>query len=209
MSRPITSLVVASHNQGKAREIHQLLAPLGIDVKSAAELDLPEPEETGDTFEANAELKSRAATETCGLVALADDSGLAIPELDGAPGIYSARWAGPNKDFAAAMDRIHAELKAKGVEMNGCPAYFVCVLSLARPDGTVQNFRGEVHGLLTYPARGEHGFGYDPIFIPEGYKQTFGEMNPEQKERMSHRTRAFAQLVEVLSPGQTKEDHGR
>lgn len=199
------TLLIASHNQGKAREIHALLAPLGIDVKSAAELNLPEPEETGDTFEANAELKSRAAVQASGMAALSDDSGLAVEELDGAPGVYSARWA-PDKDFAKASARIHDELAARGIDMNGAAAHFVCVLSLARPDGSVQNFRGEVHGRLTYPPRGDKGFGYDPIFIAEGHTQTFGEMDPALKESMSHRRRAFEKFVQSIIQHTAEKD---
>lgn len=196
--KSLRSLVIASHNEGKVREFRELLAPFGFAVKSARELNLPEPEETSDTFEANAELKARAACEASGLLSLADDSGLAVPALDGAPGIYSARWAGPTKDFSIAMARVEKELHALGLTPTGTPAYFVCVLSLAYPDGAVKNLRGEVHGTLTFPPRGEHGFGYDPIFIAKGYPQTFGEMNPAHKNSISHRAQAFAALTEFL-----------
>ncbi len=198
MSNSIKTIIVASHNAGKVREINALLAPLGIDVKSAAELNLPEPEETGDTFEANAELKAVAASTACGLYALSDDSGLVVPALDGAPGIYSARWA-PDKDFSKAFLRIRDELAARNVDINGTPAYFVCVLSLSDPNGLTRSVRGEVHGTLAYPQRGDKGFGYDPIFIPEGYNQTFGEIDPAEKHAMSHRARAFAQLIQLLT----------
>lgn len=193
-----TKLIVASHNEGKVREFRELLAPFGFDVRSAAELDLPEPEETGDTFEANAELKARAAADAANCVALADDSGLCVPAIDGAPGIYSARWAGPSKDFSIAMGRVARELHQLGIEPTGTPAYFVCVLSLAYPDGSIRSIRGEVHGTLTYPPRGAHGFGYDPIFLPAGCSETFGEMDPGKKNGMSHRARAFATLTTYL-----------
>lgn len=199
MTVAITSpLVVASHNAGKLREIEALLAPLNMAVTSAGALGLPEPEETGLTFEENAELKARAAAQASGHTALADDSGLAIPALDGAPGIYSARWAGPEKDFTAAMHRVAQELHARGLEPTGTPAYFVCVLALADTGGNVTLMRGEVHGTLTFPPRGTHGFGYDPMFIPDGYSETFGEMDALAKQKMSHRTRAFDALVKHL-----------
>ena len=191
-------LLIASHNAGKVREFHALLAPYGFQVVSAAEMDLPEPEETGDTFEANAELKARAAMEGSGLLSLADDSGLAVPALSGAPGIYSARWAGPTKDFTAAMARVEQELRARGLTPEGTPAYFVCVLSLAYPGGEIRSLRGEIHGTLTFPPRGAHGFGYDPIFVPNGYTQSFGELDPALKHRISHRAQAFAALEAFL-----------
>ena len=194
----ISPLVVASHNAGKVREIDALLAPLNIDVRSAASLALPEPEETGATFEENAALKSIAAATTANMWALADDSGLAVPALDGAPGIYSARWAGETKDFTHAMARVAHELHSKGLEASGTEAYFVCVLALSAPDGTTQTFRGEVHGTLTFPARGAHGFGYDPVFIPHGHAETFGEMDPAVKHAMSHRAHAFAAFIDAL-----------
>lgn len=191
-------LLIASHNDGKVREIRELLAPLSFQVISAAELHLPEPEETGDTFEANAALKALACATSANLPALADDSGLVVPALDGAPGIYSARWAGPGKDFYAAMGRIASELHTRGIEPNGTAAYFVCVLALAQPDGTMRLVRGEVHGTLTFPPRGDHGFGYDPIFVADGYAKSFGEMAPAEKHAISHRSAAFAQLVDLL-----------
>ena len=183
-------LVIASHNPGKVREIDALLAPYGIETVGASVLGLPEPEETGTTFEANAELKARAAAERSGLPALADDSGLVVPALGGAPGIYSARWAGPTKDFRIAMERVWRELGEKDRS-----AHFVAVLAVAWPDGEIACFRGEVHGHLTWPPRGERGFGYDPIFIPDGYDETFGELVPDLKHRISHRARAFERLV--------------
>ncbi|MGC2854628.1 RdgB/HAM1 family non-canonical purine NTP pyrophosphatase [Novispirillum sp. DQ9] len=184
-------LVVASHNAGKVREIRELLAPFGADVVSAGELDLPEPEETGTTFAANAELKALAAAQAAGLPALSDDSGLAVEALGGAPGIYSARWAGPSKDFGMAMRRIEDELAGQDDRR----AHFVCALTLAWPDGHCETFEGRVDGTLVWPPRGQKGFGYDPVFQPEGHAITFAEMEPAAKHAMSHRARAFALLV--------------
>ncbi len=189
-------LVIASHNPGKVEEIAALLAPFAIGVVSAAALGLPEPEETGDSFEANAALKARAAAEASSLPALADDSGLAVPALGGAPGIYSARWAGAEKDFAAAMARVQGELGDRDRA-----AHFVAVLALAWPDGEIALFRGEVAGRLVWPPRGERGFGYDPMFVPAAGSLTFGEMEPSEKHRISHRARAFAKLVEACFAG--------
>ena len=187
------TLVVASHNAGKVREIKALLGPHGIEPVSAGALGLPEPEETGLTFAANAELKARAAALGSGHFALADDSGLSVAALDGAPGIYSARWAGPGKNFRFAMARIQEELKAKGA--TDFSAHFTCALSLCGPHGQTQTFLGEVHGTLTFPPRGSQGFGYDPIFIAQGGHETFGEMEPQRKHAMSHRARAFEKLL--------------
>jgi XTP/dITP diphosphohydrolase len=183
-------LVIASHNPGKVEEIAALLAPFAVGVVSAGELGLPEPDETGDSFEANASLKAAAAAAATGLPALADDSGLVVPALDGAPGIFSARWAGPAKDFRMAMTRVQRELGDRDRD-----ASFVAVLSLAWPDGHTELFRGEAAGRLVWPPRGERGFGYDPMFVPEGHTLTFGEMEPAEKHRISHRARAFAKLV--------------
>ncbi|MES2985175.1 MAG: RdgB/HAM1 family non-canonical purine NTP pyrophosphatase [Pseudomonadota bacterium] len=191
-------LIIASHNEGKVREFRELLAPLGFSVRSAAELNLIEPDETGQTFEENAALKARAAATVGGMNALADDSGLVVPALDDAPGIYSARWAGASKDFTQAMGRVSRELHNRRLEPTGTPAYFVCVLSFCTPEGTLRTVRGEAHGTLTFPARGLRGFGYDPIFIPAGHSETFGEMDPDAKNRMSHRAKAFAALLDVL-----------
>jgi XTP/dITP diphosphohydrolase len=193
MPRPFAGnrLVIASHNPGKVEEIAALLAPLAVETIAACALGIPEPEETGDSFEANAALKARAAAEASALPALADDSGLVVPALDGAPGIYSARWAGPAKDFQLAMERVHRELGDKDPS-----ARFVAVLALAWPGGRTELFRGEVEGSLTWPPRGDRGFGYDPMFIPLGGDLTFGEMDPVEKYRISHRARAFAKLVE-------------
>ncbi len=188
-----TQLVVASHNPGKVREIKALLGPHGIEPISAGSLGLPEPEETGLTFAANAELKAHAAAQASKHPALSDDSGLCVEALDGAPGIYSARWAGPAKDFRVAMTRIHDELRHKGLTTS--KAHFVCALCIAMPSGESQTFVGEVHGSLTFPPRGDHGFGYDPIFIADGMDQTFAEMDPAAKHAMSHRAKAFAKLL--------------
>ena len=184
-------LVLATHNPGKVVEIAALVKPFGIEVVSAGELDLPEPEETETTFEGNARLKAHAAAKASGLPALADDSGLSVGALDGAPGIYSARWAGPTKDFGIAMDRVRAELG----DNPSRDAMFICALTLAWPDGHDETFLGTITGALTFPAKGEHGFGYDPIFVPTGFSQTFGEMDPAKKHAMSHRAHAFEQLV--------------
>jgi len=192
MSRRFTgdTLVIASHNKGKVREIAELLGAYVAHFPSAGELDLPEPEETETSFIGNAELKARAAAAASGLPALADDSGLVVPALGGAPGIYSARWAGPDKDFAVAMRRVEAELG------DGDPsASFVCALSLAWPDGHAESVEGRIHGRLVFPGRGDRGFGYDPIFIPDGRYATFAEIDPDEKHRISHRADAFAQLV--------------
>lgn len=191
---PGDTLVLATHNPGKVREIEDLLRPFAVPVVAAGALGLPEPEETGLTFIANAELKARAAAEGSGKPSLADDSGLAVAGLGGAPGIYSARWAGPGKDFSVAMARVQAELK----ENPDRSAAFHCALSLAWPDGQIVTFEGIIEGTLTFPARGPNGFGYDPIFIPEGYSQTFGEMDAAAKHAMSHRARAFEQLVKAV-----------
>ena len=186
-------LIVASHNQGKVREIKALLGPHGIEPVGAKELGLPEPEETGTTFAANAELKARAAADAGHHPALADDSGLWVNALDGAPGIYSARWAGPNKDFNMAIARVEKELLER--KARDFSAKFVCALSLAMPHGEIKTFEGEVHGHLTFPPRGSLGFGYDPIFVAEGFEQTFGEIDPHVKNAMSHRARAFEKLL--------------
>ncbi len=193
MSRHFTGgrLVVASHNQGKVREIRELLASFKADVISAGELNLPEPEETESTFIGNAKLKALAAAKASGLPALSDDSGLAVSALDGAPGIYSARWAGPSKDFTAAMLRVEKEMAGTADRS----AKFVCALALCWPDSHCEAFEGEVHGTLSFPPRGTKGFGYDPIFVPVDLETTFAEMEPAAKHAMSHRARAFAQLV--------------
>lgn len=194
-------LVVATHNRGKLAEIRDLIAPHGIDVVSAGELGLPEPEETGATFEANAAIKALAAALASGLPALADDSGLCVSALGGEPGIHSARWAGEDRDFARAMRTIEERVAETGGDDRR--AHFVAALCLAWPDGHTETVRGEVHGTLVWPPRGTAGFGYDPVFLPEGESRTFGEMTAEEKhglrpgERgLSHRARAFARFAE-------------
>lgn len=191
---PGTRLVVATHNPGKLQEIRDLVAPSGLDAVSASDLDLPEPEETGATFAANAILKAEAAAFGAKLPALSDDSGLAVDILGGDPGIYSARWAGPTKDFSLAMRRVADEIRTKGGwdQRPGPSAQFVCALCLAFPDGTHTVFEGVVAGHLVWPPRGTRGFGYDPMFVAEGHNLTFGEMEPEAKHAISHRARAFA-----------------
>ncbi len=199
MTRRFTEgrLVVASHNEGKVREIAALLAPFGVGIVSAKDLGLPEPEETGSSFGENAVLKARSAAGRAGHPALADDSGLAVDALGGAPGVYSARWAGPERDFGAAMAKVEAELRKKGTQGPiARRARFVCALSLAWPDGYAETFVGEVAGSLVWPPRGANGFGYDPMFVADGYEETFGEMELALKHRVSHRARAFAQLIE-------------
>lgn len=193
-------LIAATHNAGKVRELAELLADIGFSAVSAGELGLPEPEETADTFQGNAELKALAAAKASGEPALADDSGLACDGLSGAPGIYSARWAGPDKDFRAAMQKVEDGLKFETSEDGEVDrrASFVCVLSLAWPDGHVVSFEGIVRGQLVFPPRGERGFGYDPIFVPEGETETFGEMDPAKKHAMSHRAAAFAKFRQFL-----------
>ena len=189
-------LVIASHNQGKVREIAALLEGRGLDVVSAGELDLPEPEETGTTFVMNAELKARAAADLSGLPALADDSGLCVDALGGDPGIFSARWGGESKDFGHAMRLVEDKLAA----LPEAPrtAHFVCALALAWPDGHVEWFEGRVDGTLVWPPRGDKGHGYDPVFRPDGHDATFGEMDEPAKNEISHRGDAFRQLVAAV-----------
>lgn len=184
-------IVAATHNPGKARELAALLEGR-FEVVAAGQLGLPEPEETEATFVGNAVLKARAAADRSGLIALADDSGLSVRALGGAPGIFSARWAGPSKDFALAMDKVRQRLEEAGTE--DLSAWFSCALAVAWPQGPVVAVEGRVDGTLTFPARGERGFGYDPIFLPGGGAETFGEMDPAEKDAISHRARAFAQL---------------
>ena len=191
----LEKLVIASHNQGKVREIRALLAPLHIEVIGASELGLEEPEETGQTFIENAELKASLAAKTSNLPALSDDSGFAVAALGGAPGIYSARWAGADKNFSNAMERVSTALLASGSSSRTCE--FICALTLAWPDGHCESFEGRISGEVVWPPRGDRGFGYDPIFTPLGHSQTFGEMDPAEKHAMSHRAIAFNQLLEA------------
>jgi XTP/dITP diphosphohydrolase len=186
-------IVAASHNEGKVRELAELFAPYGVECISAASLGLPEPEETGASFTANAALKAEAAAKASDMSAIADDSGLEVAALDGAPGIHSARWGGQAKDFGLAMERVHRELEARGA--SDARANFTCALALAAPNGSARVFEGKVFGTLTWPPRGARGFGYDPIFVPDGYKETFGEMAPALKNKLSHRMRAFEKLM--------------
>lgn len=189
-------LVIASHNQGKVREFGDLLRPFGLDAVSAGELGLPEPDETETTFIGNARLKALAAATAANLPALSDDSGLEVEALGGAPGIYSARWAGPSKDFSLAMRQVYDKLVAKGAWSTapGPRANFTAALCLAFPDGHSEAFEGKVFGSLVWPPRGSRGFGYDPMFLPDGGRETFGEMEPDAKHAVSHRARAFALL---------------
>jgi XTP/dITP diphosphohydrolase len=198
-------IVAATHNRGKLAELHDLLAPRGLEVVGASALGLAEPEETGATFAANAAIKAHAAARAAGLPALADDSGLCVSALDDAPGIYSARWAGGSKDFAGAMARIERELKALGAPLPW-RAHFVSALALAWPDDRLEAFEGRVDGCLVFPPRGTSGFGYDPIFVPDGHDRSFGEMTAEEKHglprdnslALSHRARAFQKLARAL-----------
>ena len=197
MARKFTEpkLVIASHNKGKVREIQDLLAPFGAEVISAGDLGLPEPVEDGETFIANAEIKALASARAANLPALADDSGLCVHALNNDPGIFSARWAGPNKDFALAMAEVQNKLEQGGGQDRG--AHFACALTLAWPDGHMESFEGTVAGAMTWPPRGEKGFGYDPTFVPDGHTTTFAEMDPAQKHAMSHRAQAFQKLVQA------------
>ncbi|WP_419828217.1 RdgB/HAM1 family non-canonical purine NTP pyrophosphatase [Sphingomonas sp.] len=193
-------LVIASHNKGKIPEIAALLAPYGVDPVSAADMDVPEPEETGTSFAANAELKARFSADLTGLPALADDSGLCVDALRGDPGIFSARWAvqpDGSRDFARAMERVEQALGRAAPEA-GRDAHFVCALSLCWPDGHVVTVEGRVDGHLVWPPRGDRGFGYDAMFLPHGRHETFGEIDPDEKHRVSHRADAFAKLVAAI-----------
>jgi XTP/dITP diphosphohydrolase len=193
---PFEKLVIASHNKGKLREIDALIAPFGIQALSAGDLGVEEPEETEPTFIGNALLKAYASMRATGLPALADDSGLEVSALGGAPGIYSARWAGEPRDFDAAMAEVERQMVASGSTDRS--ARFVCVLALVLPDGAEHVFEGQVKGHLVHPQRGTHGFGYDPIFVAQGQTQTFGEMDPEIKHMIGHRADAFAKFVAAI-----------
>ncbi len=197
MPRRLTEkrLIVASHNPGKVGEIADLVAPFGLEAVPASTLGLAEPEETETTFVGNALIKAHAAAQAAGTPALSDDSGLCVDALNGEPGVYSARWAGPRKDFRDAMQLVHDRLRESGAKDR--TAHFVCALAIAWPDGHAETFEGRVSGSLIWPPRGTLGFGYDPMFVPEGHSITFGEMQPSQKHAMSHRARAFAKFVEA------------
>ena len=188
-----TELVMATHNPGKVRELGDLLAPLGVRAISAGEIGLPEPVEDGDTFKANARIKALSAVAGSGLAALADDSGLVVHGLNGAPGIFSARWADAAGGFNTAMERVDRELNASGTSDR--TGHFIAALALAWPDGHVEIFEGRVDGTLVWPARGGHGFGYDPMFVADGYDVTFGEMDSAKKHAISHRADAFAKML--------------
>lgn len=190
-----SKLVIASHNEGKVRELGELFAPHGIACVSAGSLGLREPEETGESFEENALIKARAAAQGARLLALADDSGLEVEALGGQPGIHSARWGGPDRDFDLAMARVHEELEATGGGYTR--ANFTCALALAAPNGEEIVTTGKVYGSIVWPPRGSRGFGYDPIFVPDGFRETFGEMDPGLKNELSHRMRAFERLIEA------------
>lgn len=205
-------LVIATHNSGKLREFRELLAPFPLDLTSAGELGLPEPDETGTTYAENARLKAEAAASASGLPALADDSGLCVHALWGAPGLFSARWAGPSKDFAVAMERVERDLQARGAtEPSARKAAFVAALSLVWPGGETLDVEGSSPGEVVWPPRGKLGFGYDPIFLPDGHDRTFGEMTAQEKHGvtwdacgrasgLSHRARAFGALTARLYP---------
>jgi XTP/dITP diphosphohydrolase len=214
VSRPVSSaqapahrriegrIVIATHNSGKLRELRELLAPYGVEAVSAGELGLAEPEESGASFRANARIKAQAAAGASGLPAFADDSGLAVEALEGAPGIQSARWAGPDKDFGAAMQKIEDLLRER--KATDRRAHFISALCVAWPDGHLEEFEGRVDGALVWPPRGDQGFGYDPVFLPEGHTRTFGEMSADEKhglppkgKGLSHRARAFLKLAEA------------
>jgi XTP/dITP diphosphohydrolase len=204
VSRPLTGpVVIATHNPGKLAELRELLAPYGIEAQSAGELGLAEPRESGKSFAANARIKALAAAKASGRAAFADDSGLVVDALGGEPGIHSARWAGPDKDFRAAMNRIQSLLIERGARnASQRRAHFVAALCLAWPDGHVEEFEGYVDGVVVWPPRGDKGFGYDPLFLPDGFTRTFGEMSAQEKhglppkgQGLSHRARAFLKLA--------------
>ncbi len=202
-----TKLVVASHNPGKVWEIRKLIAPYGLEAVSAGDLKLPEPEETETTFDGNARLKALASARGANLPALADDSGLEVACLDGAPGVYSARWAGPKKDFGLAMKTVADEVTARGGWTGAGPrANFISVLSVAWTDGATQEYTGRIHGVLVWPPRGANGFGYDPMFLPDGETLTFGEMDPQRKNAISHRAQAFALFEGACLDGALRRD---
>jgi XTP/dITP diphosphohydrolase len=209
MPRQLTGkVVIATHNAGKLREMRDLLAPFGVEAVSAGELGLPSPAETGHMFAENAAIKAHAAAKATGLPAISDDSGLCVEALDGAPGLFTADWVGPNKDFMAGMSRVERELQKRHVPADPAArrAHFVSALVIAWPDGHEELYEGRVHGQVVWPPRGEQGFGYDPMFQPEGHAETFGEMSSDRKHgvawveggarALSHRARAFLKLAE-------------
>ena len=191
--KPGDKIVIATHNAGKAKELAELFASVGVETVSAGELGLPEPEETGQSFAENATIKAETAAKASGLPAVADDSGLEVTALGGAPGVNSARWGGPGRDFGLAMERVNRELEASGSDDR--TAKFVCALAYARPNAETIVSRREIKGTLTWPPRGTRGFGYDPIFVPYSYSETFGEMDPDRKNFISHRMLAFELLI--------------
>lgn len=191
-------VVIATHNAGKLKEMNDLLAPYGIEAVSAGMLGLPEPVENGTMFSENAGIKARAAATATGLPAISDDSGLCVDALDGAPGIFTADWAGTPRDYYAGMERVRTELTRRGHEPTGEKAHFVSCIVVAFPDGAEQVFEGRAHGTLAFPPRGEHGFGYDPIFVPAGETRTFGELLPAEKKTYSHRSQAVARMIKAL-----------
>jgi XTP/dITP diphosphohydrolase len=203
--RIVGRLLIATHNPGKLAEMRELLAPFKIEAISAGEMGLPEPDETGTSFRANARIKAATAATASGLPAFADDSGLVVDALDGDPGIYSARWAGPDKNFRAAMETIEQKLQEAGATAAAQrKAHFVSALCVAWPDAHVEEFEARVDGTIVWPPRGDQGFGYDPVFLPDGYARTFGEMPSEEKhglpprgKGLSHRARAFLKLAEA------------
>ncbi|MCA0423912.1 MAG: RdgB/HAM1 family non-canonical purine NTP pyrophosphatase [Proteobacteria bacterium] len=197
-SRLAGRVVIATHNAGKLREMNDLLGPFGIEAVSASQLGLPEPVEDGTMFSENAGIKARAAARATGLPAIADDSGLSVDALDGAPGIFTADWCGTPRSYPAGMARVEAELLRRDVVPTGAKAHFVSCIVVAWPDGREDVFEGRIFGTLAFPPRGQNGFGYDPCFIPEGEDRTFGEMTAEEKKRHSHRARAVSRLVERL-----------
>lgn len=191
-------VVIATHNAGKLAEMTDLLAPYGIETVSAGQLGLPEPIENGTMFSENAGIKARAAAVATGLPAISDDSGICVDALDGAPGIFTADWSGSPRDYYRGMERVRYELARRGHEPTGSGAHFISCIVVAWPDGTEVVFEGRVFGSLAFPPRGGNGFGYDPIFIPEGETRTFGELTPAEKKRFSHRSKAVAQMIEAL-----------
>lgn len=190
-------LIIASHNKGKVKEIKHLLQPYNIDVVGGYEFNFEEPDENGITFQENAKIKSLFFAKNTKTTSLSDDSGLIIPDLDGKPGIHSARWAGKDKNFSVAMNRIKKEIEERGIDINNVDAYFICIISVSWADLYTNQFEGKIHGKLTFPARGEKGFGYDPIFIPNGYDTTFAEMSSEEKHKISHRYEAMKLFMKV------------